>query len=58
MDTGEMRSCKVDIEILLAWTNLWIFTHKFCTDFYVLASLKETTEPTERKQADSSVMLY
>lgn len=58
MDTGETHSCKVDIEILLAWANLWISMHKFCTDIYVLASLKEKNEHTERKQVDSSVMSY
>lgn len=56
MDTGPTHSCKMDIKILLSWANLWKSTHKFCTDIYVLASLKETNEPTERRQVDSSVM--
>lgn len=56
MDTGPTHSCKMDIKIPLAWANLLISTHKFCTDIYVLASLKETNEPAERRQVDSSVM--
>lgn len=39
MDTEETHNCKVDIEILLAWANMWISKHKFCSDSYVLASL-------------------
>lgn len=32
--------------------------HKFCTDIYVLSSLKEKNECTERKQVISGVMSY
>lgn len=52
------KNLLVFLQILLAWANLWISMHKFCTDIYVLASLKETNEPTERRQVDSSVMSY
>ncbi|KAL6254685.1 hypothetical protein P5V15_013992 [Pogonomyrmex californicus] len=56
--TGQTYSRKVDIECLNVLSSLGATVHKICTDFRLLANMKEIEEPFENTQIGSSAMPY